>query len=455
VHPDDRARVAAAAARQAQGGYDEEYRIRAEGPDGAVRERWIHDRAFPVRGEGGRVVRVVGVAEDVTARKAMELRAADTGRRLAAVIAASPLPIVQSDASMRVTAWNPAAHRLFGWSEAETLGGPLPIVPPEDAEATAAAVAELRAGRSVAREDVPRLRKDGTLVRVDSYVAPLVGEDGAFQGAVAILLDLSAQHEADEHRERARRLEEVAASKTRFLSTAAHELATPLTPIAIQVASLRRSVYGELSPRQRHAVGVIDRNLHRLGSLVQDLLDAARLQGGHLRVTLRPVAPGRLAQEVVDSFADKARQDGVALATSRLESALETMGDETRLGQVLFNLVHNALKFTPRGGRVEVGLRQGDGEVVLFVADTGAGMTEEQMGRLFQPFTQVHDTVAHDVGGTGLGLYISRGLVEQHGGRLTCSSDGRGKGSTFEIHLPLRPVEPPATFRRPPDWEPS
>jgi signal transduction histidine kinase len=280
-------------------------------------------------------------------------------------------------------------------------------------------------------------------VRVDVYLSPLMGDDHSFQGIVGIVLDLAAQHEAEANRQRAQRLEEVAAFKTQFLNNAAHELATPLTPIKLQVASLRRDVFGALSPRQHDAVGLIERNLHRLGRLVQDLLDAARLQSGHLQVMLRPVEPGRIAQDVVASFAEKARQDGVALAMRRLDSPVQTLGDETRLTQVLFNLVHNALKFTPRGGRVEVALDARGGEVVLSVADTGAGMTGEQISRLFHPFTQVHDPTVHDVGGTGLGLYISQGIVEQHGGRLLCHSDGRGRGTTFEVHLPLRAVEHP------------
>jgi len=322
VHPDDRERVLQAAMRQAEGAYDEEYRIRR--PDG--QERWIHDRAFPVR-EGGAVARIVGVAADVTAR-----------------------------------------------------------------------------------------------------------------------------HEAEARRAEVDRLRELAAFKTQFLNNAAHELATPLTPIKLEMASLRRQAFGDVTPQQKEALDLLDRNLDRLRVLVQDLLDAARLQGGRLKVVLRPLALAPLASDVVLSFKERAREAGVQLAAVGLSDLAQARGDDVRLSQVLTNLVHNALKFTPRGGRVEVALLRQGAEAVLAVRDTGMGLDADQVSRLFQPFAQVHDTVQHNVGGTGLGLYISKGIVEQHGGRLLVHSDGKGRGCTFEVHLPL--AEAPTVARPSPGPSP-
>ncbi|HWG90537.1 MAG TPA: HAMP domain-containing sensor histidine kinase [Candidatus Thermoplasmatota archaeon] len=234
------------------------------------------------------------------------------------------------------------------------------------------------------------------------------------------------------------RLKQVNQFKTNLLNTASHELNTPLTPLKLQVHLLRSPQTGPLTERQRRAVDVLDRNILRLSLLVQDVLDVARLQGGTLPLHRQPVDFNRIVLEAVESFQEQADQKGIKLET-RAEGERVLDLDGQRITQVVFNLLSNALKFTPPGGTILVETGRVGEEGVIRVRDTGMGLTPSQMSRLFQPFSQVHDTMQETRSGAGLGLYICKGIVEQHGGRITVASPGPGKGATFEVSLPGPP----------------
>jgi signal transduction histidine kinase len=232
------------------------------------------------------------------------------------------------------------------------------------------------------------------------------------------------------------RLKELDRFKTQFVNSVAHELWTPLTPIQMQLHMLQNARSMGLSDEQRRSVEVIARNMERLRHLVEELLDGARLQAGRFRVHRVPMNLHTVVTEMVDLFRVPADAAGVRL-TSELEPDLPIEGDSNRLIQVLYNLLSNALKFTPRGGHVAVRTCIDGATARVSVQDSGAGLTSEQREGLFQAFSQVHDTMQQTRAGTGLGLYISRAIVEAHNGLLTAFSEGADKGSTFEVSLPL------------------
>ncbi|HET6397929.1 MAG TPA: PAS domain-containing sensor histidine kinase, partial [Candidatus Thermoplasmatota archaeon] len=494
------------------------------------------------------------LAAALQARQESEGRLREAHEKLAAVVAGSPLPIIDLDIDCRVVGWNAAAERTFGWTAQEVVGRPLPVVTPEDRDSFEQHVRLLREGKAIVRRDVLRLCKDGTLIPMDSHVSPRHDPQGNVVGMVAILVDLrdrkraeeveartrelldnldegyfsidlrhpsrtvvskgclllvgldsatfreapwswtdrlpapdrrtldaawhrasqggaaratvclpesgrwvsvslkarrdatgavqridgslrdvTMEREAEEQARRVRELEELAAVRSRFLNQAAHELATPLTPIRLQLASLRHRLPGE--PR----LPLLERNFERLGRLVQDLLDAARLQSGRLRVEMAQVPLAELVAGVRDSFADQAEREGIAI-TTECDGEPVAFGDRGRIEQVLWNLVHNALKFTPPGGRVQMRAWRGDDGVVVEVRDDGVGLDEQQLGRLFQPFTQVHATTPKPATGSGLGLYIAQAIARQHGGEVEAESSGPGQGATFRLRLPHPPV---------------
>jgi signal transduction histidine kinase len=235
------------------------------------------------------------------------------------------------------------------------------------------------------------------------------------------------------------RLAEMDALKTQFINNAAHELGTPLTPIVLQMQLLKKHNAHALDDKQQRALTILDRNIERLNGLVQDLLEVTRLQAGKLNVLLRAVDMDELAREAVDSFAEPARRAGVEVRYEG-EPAVMVQADARRVIQVLFNLLNNALKFTPEGGRVSLRVERQGGAALVRVRDTGRGIEPASLGKLFQPFSQVHDTMEMTKPGAGLGLFICKGIVEQHGGRIWAESAGRGQGATFCFTLPLASV---------------
>lgn len=221
------------------------------------------------------------------------------------------------------------------------------------------------------------------------------------------------------------------AYKTQFLNMAAHELNTPLTPIRLQEHLLTTEYFGKLNPEQQQAHKVISRNLDRMTSLISDILEVARLESKELKVLLVPMNLAELVRDTIESYHVTAEQAGVLLTSDLPEQAI-VQGSKNRISQVIDNLVSNAIKFTPEGGSVHINIAGGD-NAILSVRDTGLGLTSAQMSKLFQPFSQVHE--GNLQGGTGLGLFICKGILEAHGQTIKCESKGAGKGSRFWFSL--------------------
>ena len=232
------------------------------------------------------------------------------------------------------------------------------------------------------------------------------------------------------------RLKELDSFKTRFINSAAHELNTPLTPMRIQLHLLDKDKGVNLTPSQQEALRILHRNFERFDRLVQDVVNSARIQAGRLGIAKEPMDLAKLARDAAASFEAHAKEAGIAVEVDAPET-LPLEGDAERLTQVTYNLINNALKFTPRGGSLKLKLERGPATATMLVADTGTGLTPEQIMGLFQPFSQVHDTSKTRTG-SGLGLYISRSIVEMHGGRIWAESSGAGRGSTFCVELPVQ-----------------
>ena len=315
----------------------------------------------------------------------------------------------------------------------------IPRLAPEQVTATAQSpehLEALRAVRPVSLMSAPLLLRDqllGTLTFVSSTPTRIFSpEDLRFALALAERAALAIENA---------RLYQAALRATRsrdqVLGVVAHDLRNPLSNIALHAAALQPS---PLEPRNQRHREAIERATRRMSRLIQDLLDVTVLETGRLRVERVPLAPGPLITEAVEMQQALALSSSIELRADVPRDLPEILGDSERLLQVFENLIGNALKFTEPGGQVTVGAVPGDSGAVFWVADTGRGMTEEEIPRVFDPFWQASARSGRL--GAGLGLPITRGIVEAHGGRIWVES-AAGRGSKFRFSIPARPSGAP------------
>ncbi|HEV3470428.1 MAG TPA: HAMP domain-containing sensor histidine kinase, partial [Pyrinomonadaceae bacterium] len=231
------------------------------------------------------------------------------------------------------------------------------------------------------------------------------------------------------------KLRELSELKEEFLALTTHDLRSPLTVISGVINFFTSGRLGDLTPEQKNMVSMMERNTQNLIELVNDLLDASKLESGTMRLDLASIELAGLIEELREQMQPMAREKEITLA-ERLPGDLPPLqADRTKLRRVLVNLLSNALKFTPRGGRVEVSAEREGGAVRVSVADTGVGIPPEDLARLFDKYEQARSRATRSEKGTGLGLYITRQLVELHGGEISVRSEV-GKGSTFSFTIP-------------------
>ena len=226
------------------------------------------------------------------------------------------------------------------------------------------------------------------------------------------------------------------ARQREFLLSVSHELRTPLTAVR---GWARMLALGTLDAQQRRAVEVIERNAHAQERLIGDLLDMSRVMSGKLPLTLQAVAVADVAQRALDTVRPGAEAKGLQLQGDLDPGTGLVSGDPERLQQAVWNLLANAVKFTPAGGRVRLEVRRAGDQAQIEVSDTGIGISPDFLPHVFDRFRQEDAGTTREHGGLGLGLAIARSLVEMHGGTLQAHSEGSGRGATFIIRLPLRP----------------
>jgi two-component system phosphate regulon sensor histidine kinase PhoR len=234
-----------------------------------------------------------------------------------------------------------------------------------------------------------------------------------------------------------RRLQRI---RTEFIDNLSHELRTPLTTISLLAETAARDAESA-SPRLRDRIAKIEVETGHLTQMVNELLDLSRIESGTVQLLLDDVDLVRVARTTAERLRMFAERQGLRIDLDVPDRVSPVRGDEDRLGQVLVNLLHNAVKFSPNGGRVVVGVREEGGEVRLWVNDPGIGVPRADLVRIFERFYKVDRARVRGRGGTGLGLSIARHVVESHGGRIWAESE-EGSGSTFVFSVPVAPAGP-------------
>lgn len=442
VHPDDRRRVLAALTGQVHGEYDLIYRI--------VRNeseiRWIRDRAFPIRDAEGRVQRIAGLAEDVTEHRRVEEGLRETRDTLQAVIDAAPVAIVALDIEGRVTMWNPAAERIFGYTADEAEGRVPPLVQEEKVGEYRGLLERALAGTRHEGIEIRRCRKDGQELDLLLYTAPTYGWDGEVTGAAAALLDVTERKALEEQLRQAAKMEAIG----RLAGGIAHDFNNLLTAIG---------GYADLLLSEEDPPSEWIEEIR--GASAQ----AARLTSQLLAFSRRQVVNKTsldVGQVIREMEAILARMIGerMDLSIDLADDLGWVVADRGQLEQVVMNLVVNARDALPNGGSIQVTAENrtldagGDespdpGEFVrLAVTDTGDGMSAETMERAFEPFFSTKGRGK----GTGLGLATVYGIARQAGGDARIES-APGEGTTVEVLLPRAvgeaPMEEAAPAREP------
>ncbi|MBC7397779.1 MAG: PocR ligand-binding domain-containing protein [Bdellovibrionales bacterium] len=223
--------------------------------------------------------------------------------------------------------------------------------------------------------------------------------------------------------------------KDQFMATASHELKTPLTSIQLRVALLRR-MKTPTTEQLMHGLDVIDRGVKTQTKLVDDLLESSRVSTGKLRLDIENFDPGELIRSAVETISPGAETKGVQVSFQSLPLRLKYKGDITRLQQVYWNLLNNAVKFTPKEGFISIDAREIGGSFVVEVKDSGRGLDSETLPRLFDAFFQVRSRSDGSNNGLGLGLSVAKAIVDLHGGTIRATSDGLGHGACFIVSIP-------------------
>ena len=470
VDPEDRASVSQAVQDAIVNHTDVVIEFRIKLQNGEV--RWIGTQGHAVYDADGTATQMFGVAADITERK----RAETARSHLAAIVESSDDAIISLRLDQTVFSWNAAAARLFGYSAEEMIGKPITvIIPPRLQDEELRSLVKIRRGERIDHYETVRLTKGGRQVEVSISVSPVREEQGRIVGASKIVRDVGALREA--HRAIAEELaartaaeaalretesklrtaivereqllesersarseaERLGHMKDEFLATLSHELRTPLNAIQGWATLLKQP---NLSDADRSpGLDAIERNARAQAQIINDLLDMNRIVAGKFHLDVQTVRLQEVIQAAIEAVRPSAEAKRLRIRTL-LDSTLgTTRGDPNRLQQVMWNLLTNAVKFTPAGGYIQVVLERVNSQVEITVQDNGTGISADFLPHVFDRFRQADASTSRRHGGLGLGLSIVKNLVESHGGSVRAQSAGEGQGSTFVVALPILAVD--------------
>lgn len=430
----------------------------------AVGECWFDFVARGLRGASEATTdTTMVIAFDVTSRVASRIAVEDARRKaehlqtlLATAQRVARIGVYDWDIVAKTLFWSPELYMLMGLAVGEIEPSPdawTARVHPEDARAGWAEFGRACEARRSTNETEQRIVcADGTTrwMRITNYI--MYGPDGTASRVIGTMIDIEDLRQLAD-RERAARHDAEQASRTKdeFIAMLGHELRNPLAPI-VTAAALIRSRCGPVVGRE---VDVIERQSRHLVRLVEDLLDVSRIARGKIDLSFETLEIAAVLSAAIETVSPLMENGRHTLAVNAPETGLLVRGDRTRLAQVFVNLLANAAKYTPSGGRIEVTARRSNDDVEVVVVDDGIGIDAELLTRVFDLFVQARQTIERSLGGLGLGLSIVRSLISLHGGSVHAASDGPGKGSRFAVLLPAEegrssPTLPPPQLPAPP-----
>jgi PAS domain S-box-containing protein len=359
-------------------------------------------------------------------------------RRLEGLIDRAPVPIaIAHDAACRMISANDALAALLGVSPDANIS----LTPPQgrtpayriqrngqDIPEPELPMQYAIAHRTSVKNDIEIVRADGTVRYIQNDVEPLYDTDGAAVGCVSVCVDLTEQRRAE------RLLREADRRKDEFLASLSHELRNPLVPLRNALDELRRAGGDPLAAGRAYAI--MERQLFHLVRLTDDLLDVSRITRNRIELRRERIDLRLVLQSAIETTQPLIAVAGQILTVDIPRDSVWVYADFTRLAQAVSNLLNNAVKYTPRGGRITLHAASDDGDVTISVSDTGVGIPPSALPNVFDMFMQADDPTGQPRDGLGIGLTLARRLIELHDGRIQAMSDGPGTGATFVIRLP-------------------
>lgn len=349
--------------------------------------------------------------------------------------------------------WNNGVQRILGYAEEEFIGLPFATIFTREDQAAGIAEAELARAQREGRAESERwcVRKNGKAFWVSGATNALRGTNGELLGFAKIMRDETERKANTEERERLYlKAQEANRIKDEFLATLSHELRTPLN--AIIGFSELLTMDSPDSEDFAYSLDAIHRNAQIQNQLITDLLDVSRIITGKLTLEMQPVQLADVLREALVSVQLAARSKGISVETQFTADCRPVLGDKTRLQQVFWNLLNNAVKFTPNNGRIQVRLQATYGRLQIDVEDNGKGIEPEFLPYVFERFRQEDGSKTRHFGGLGLGLAIVRHIVEAHGGTVHVASGGKGQGAKFTVYLlPMKTLSDAPEHRHVPE----
>lgn len=376
----------------------------------------------PVKDKEGVIIGVSKIARNISIEKLAEEKQA----MLAAIVESSDDAIISKDLNGIISSWNSGAEKIFGYKEHEVLGKHISILIPQDSlDEETEIISRIRKGQKVNHFQTIRVTKTGDEIHISLTVSPVKDGNGNIIGASKVARDVTKEKKAEEE------IRDLSQKKDEFIALASHELKTPLTSLSGFMQIIDKKIS---EPTSKILVGKSMKILEKLNILIGDLFDISKIQSGKLQFHFERIDLTSFVLDLVETVRFSQSTHQINFIS---DGSVSIKGDRLRLEQVLVNLINNAVKYSPGANKVDVKIATTADYAIVSIQDYGLGISKEEQQNIFSQFYRVSG-LSHKISGLGLGLYITKEIIDRHSGQIMVESE-LGKGSVFSFKLPINP----------------